>query len=61
MSNSSFYIYNLKQALYFINHGASVEDIGVGGKGDVYHKFPRNEETEKIFTQWKDDTGCIKK
>lgn len=61
MKNENFYIYNNKQALYFILHGAPLEDIGVGGKGDVYHKFPRNSETEKIFTQWKDESGCVKK
>ena len=58
MKDESLYIYNNKQALFFIKHGACLEDIGVGSKGDVYHKFPRNEETEKIFTNWKDFIGC---
>lgn len=40
-----FFIYNNKQALYFINNGAVLLDIGVGSKGDVFHKFPRDEKT----------------
>lgn len=59
--NNYFYIYNLKEALFFIQNGAFPLDIAVGGKGDVYHKFPRNETTENIFKKWKDVIGCIKR
>ncbi len=47
----SMYVYNLKQSLFFIEHGVTVEDIGIS-KGKVYHKFFRTEEFEKAFTKW---------
>lgn len=47
-----YYLYNLQQSLYFINAGLKVIEIGVGNKGDVYHKFERNAESEAVFTEW---------
>lgn len=46
-----FYIYNLKQALFFLEQGAAVTDINLN-KGKVFHKFERNAQAEAIFTMW---------
>lgn len=48
-----FYIYNPKQALYFIQNGASLIKIGKGSKGDVYYQFPRDDQHEELFMGWK--------
>lgn len=50
-----FYIYNFKQAKYFIDNGLSVLEIAKGNSGDVYHKFTRDETSERIFAQWNID------
>lgn len=51
--NEFFYIYNPEQALYFIQNGALLIDIGKGSKGDIYHKFPRDKKHEGLFMDWK--------
>lgn len=48
------YIYNRKQALFFIKNGAIPIDIGVGKKRDVYHKFIKDDFIEKLNNQWID-------
>lgn len=48
-----YYIYNRKQALYFIQNGAIPIDIGVGKNRDVYHKFAKDELVEKLNIQWR--------
>ena len=48
-----FYIYNFVQAKFFINNGLKVIEIGKGSKGDIYHKFIRDEKSEKVFYEWK--------
>ena len=48
------YIYNFKQAMFFINNGLNVIDIARGSKGDVYIKFMRDEECERVFSLWMD-------
>jgi hypothetical protein len=48
-----FYIYNYKQAKFFIDKGLKVVDIDKGKKDDIYHKFIKNEESEKVFMEWK--------
>lgn len=48
-----FYIYNYIQAKYFIDNGLQIVDIGKGSKGDIYHKFVKNEQSEKVFFEWK--------
>jgi len=47
-----FYIYNLRQSMYFIASGLPLLDIGVGAHRDVFHKFARNEESERVFEEW---------
>ena len=53
MRKDFFYIYNFKQALFFIQNGLIPIDIDKAKNGDVFHKFIRNEETENIFMKWK--------
>lgn len=48
-----FYIYNYYQAKYFIDNGLKVIDIKKGNKGDIYHKFIRDQESEQVFMNWK--------
>lgn len=47
----AMYVYNLKQALFFIKNGVTVDDIGIS-KGKVYHKFYRTQEFEDAFSKW---------
>lgn len=48
-----FYIYNFKQAKFFITWGLPVLDIKRGAHGDIYVLFERNENSEKAFIAWK--------
>lgn len=48
-----YYIYNRKQALFFIQNGAIPIDIGVGKYRDVYHKFVRDNLVEKLNDKWR--------
>jgi hypothetical protein len=48
-----FYIYNYVQALFFINNGLEVLDIGRGNQKDVYYKFLRDDKSEQVFMEWK--------
>ena len=48
-----FYIYNMRQAQFFINNGLPLLEIGRGYKGDIYHKFLRDERAERVFEMWK--------
>lgn len=54
MKKEFLYIYNFKQAMFFIDNGLKVVDIALGGKGDVYVKFIRDEECERVFSMWMD-------
>lgn len=47
----AMYVYNLRQALFFIKHGVEIDDIGIS-KGKVYHKFYRTSEFEQAFSKW---------
>lgn len=49
-----YYIYNPHQANYFYMNDVPIVEIGKGGKGDTYVKFPRNEYSEKVFAKWID-------
>lgn len=53
MKDKYFYIYNYKQALFFIKNGADLTDIDKGIKGDIYHQFIRDKKSEEIFMEWK--------
>lgn len=53
MNDKYFYIYDLKQALFFIQNGGCVLDIAKGNKGDLFHKFPRDKRHEELFMNWK--------
>ena len=48
-----FYIYNYKQALFFIQNGLKVIDIDKGKENQIYHKFIRDDKSEQIFMNWK--------
>lgn len=50
--NKYFYIYNFLQFNYFIKMGVPVLEIGKGTTGNIYVKFPRNEESEEVFSKW---------
>lgn len=51
--NNYFYIYNFEQAKYFINKGLYLVEIKKTTKGDIYHKFIRDKDSEQIFLEWK--------
>ena len=53
MKSKYFYIYDFKQALFFINNGGCLLEIAKGDKGDIFHKFPRDKKHEKLFMDWK--------
>lgn len=53
MKDQYFYIYDLKQSLFFIQHGGFLIEIAKGKRGDLYHMFPRDERHEKLFMDWK--------
>lgn len=48
-----YYIYNRKQALFFIQNKAIPIDIGVGKHRDIYHKFIKDEFTKELNNKWK--------
>jgi hypothetical protein len=47
-----FYIYNPIQANFFVLNGIQVLEIGKGSKGNIYVKFPRNVQSEEVFSRW---------
>lgn len=47
-----FYIYNPRQADFFIKAGLRVLGVGKGTQGEVYIKFLRDEISEQVFTLW---------
>lgn len=47
-----FYIYNVKQAQFFLQNGLMPVDVGIGTEKDVFVKFDRDEQAESIFSQW---------
>lgn len=47
-----FYIYNPIQANFFHTNGVPILEIGKGKKNDIYIKFPRNDKSEHIFSEW---------
>jgi len=47
-----FYIYNVKQADFFVKNNLKPMEVGKGNTRAVYIKFLRNEESEEIFNQW---------
>lgn len=50
--NKYFYIYNPIQANFFVLNGVTVLEIGKGNQGHVYIKFPRNDQSEEVFSRW---------
>ena len=50
--SKDYYIYNLRQAKFFIDAGLPLVEIGVGTHRDVFHRFARNEESERVFSEW---------
>lgn len=50
-----YYIYNLKQSLYFMKTGGIVpEDIGVNPNTKmIYFKFKKCTESQSIFENWR--------
>lgn len=55
-----FYIYNRFQALFYIHSGLTVLEIGVGSKGDIFHRFERNAESERVFAEWRKGSSRCK-
>lgn len=49
-----FYIYNFHQTKFFLDNELKIIDIGKGTSGNIYHKFVRDDEAERIFTKWKE-------
>jgi hypothetical protein len=47
------YIYNFKQAQFFIENGAAVLGCGIGDKGDCYIKFLYDDKYEQAFLKWR--------
>lgn len=60
MNNKTVYIYNVKQANFFFQEGVDLIEIGLGNRGDTYHKFIRDEKCEIAFTKWIDDKENVK-
>ena len=50
--NRYFYIYNIKQAQFFLQNGLMPVDVGMGVEKDVFIKFVRDEQAENVFNQW---------
>lgn len=54
MKNKYAFIYNFKQAMFFINEcDLKVDDIGTGTKGDFFVKFVRDGRFEDAFAKWR--------
>ena len=49
---TDFFIYNFRQAEFFIAAGVQLLEIGVGKKGDTYLRFVRDAYCEKVFDEW---------
>ncbi len=47
-----FFIYNTKQATYFLESGLRALEVGLNC-GRVYVKFLRDERAEEVFNDWK--------
>lgn len=47
-----FYIYNLRQARFFMDHGLFTLEVDRGKRGDVYVKFLRDDKAEEVFGKW---------
>jgi hypothetical protein len=47
-----FYIYNVKQANYFVQNNIKPLEVGKGKSKAVYLKFLRDEQASKIFDAW---------
>lgn len=60
MNKKTLYIYNTKQANFFFQEGVELIEIGLGNRGDTYHKFVRDRVCEEAFTKWMDDKENVK-
>lgn len=50
--NEYMYVYNFKQALFFMQqYGIIPADIGKGNR-DIYIKFKRSDKTEQAMKKW---------
>lgn len=47
------FIYNMKQADFFIKNGCEILGCGTGNKGDCYVVFKDGTLFQKIFEVWK--------
>jgi hypothetical protein len=47
-----FYIYNVKQADFFVKNNLQPIEIGKGNSQAVYIKFLRNDDSNKVFDMW---------
>lgn len=52
MIKNFFYIYNFKQAKFFIDNDLSPIEIKKSNQGKVYQKFIRNKDSELVFDKW---------
>lgn len=53
MKKKYMYIYNLQQALFFIQNKLIPTEISISKKTKkVYFKFIRDEKTEQVFSEW---------
>ena len=48
------YVYNFKQALYFIEEGLIPINIACSKENKVYHKFIKDKKCKEIFNKWCD-------
>lgn len=48
------YIYNMKQANFYIQQGLIPMEVGTGEKQDVYIKFKDSERLQEVFKKWMD-------
>lgn len=54
-----YFIYDVRQANYYLKNGVELVEVGAGKKGDAYFKFIRNEHTEKVFAEWAKNRDSI--
>lgn len=50
--SKDFYIYNLEQANFFLQKGLVPIEVGLGTMKTMFVRFRRDDEAERVFTQW---------
>ena len=48
-----YFIYNFEQINWMLRQGCLPEEAGKGMRGDLYLKFARTDEIEKVVDTWK--------